>query len=280
MPRSKLIRVLRTLVLAYVCVLILAAVFQNRLIYYPSHAPEAVLVDEARGLGLEPWRDAAGGIIGWKSRPRATEPARNRLVVFHGNAGFALHRSPFVDVFERLDNGRLWEVYLFEYPGYGARAGSPGEQAIIEAGLAALETLWHADERPVFLLGESLGSGAACALASREPERVRGLLLWTPFASLTEVASHHYPYLPVRLILRDRWENTRALKRYHGPVGVRVAELDEVVTTAQGRKLYDAYAGAKRLWVATGAGHNTIDLDPAGSWWGEASAFLLGEGGP
>jgi fermentation-respiration switch protein FrsA (DUF1100 family) len=92
------------------------------------------------------------------------------------------------------------------------------------------------------------------------------------------VAAHHYPFLPVRLILRDRWENTVALQRYHGPVGVRVAELDEVVTTEQGRKLYDAYAGPKRLWIATGAGHNTAFLEPIAKWWGEATAFLLVEG--
>jgi fermentation-respiration switch protein FrsA (DUF1100 family) len=146
-----------------------------------------------------------------------------------------------------------------------------------EAGLAALETLARADDRPVFLLGESVGSGPACAIASREPERVRGLLLWTPFASLTDVAAHHYPFLPVRLLLRDRWENTVALQPYHGPVGVRVAEFDDVVTTAQGKKLYDACAGPKRLWMAAGAGHNSIDLDPFGTWWSEATAFVLGE---
>lgn len=278
MARSKLFRIFRTLVLAYVCVFVLTAVFQRRLFYYPRRAPEPALLEEARDHGLEPWRDAAGAIIGWKSRAWAAGPARNRLVVFHGNAGYALNRAAYVEGFQGLDSGRMWEVYLFEYPGYGARPGAPGEKAIVEAGLMALESLARADERPIFLLGESLGSGAACALASRQPERIRGLLLWTPFASLTEVASHHYPYLPVRLILRDRWENTVALKQFHGPVGVRVAELDEIVTTAQGMKLYDTYQGTKRLWTAAGAGHNTGYLAPTDPWWSEASAFLLGEG--
>jgi pimeloyl-ACP methyl ester carboxylesterase len=277
MLRSKLFRFFRAVTLAYVVVLLMVAAFQRSLIYHPGRAPEAGLIDEARGWRLEPWRDASGAIIGWRSRARGEPRARHRLLVFHGNAGYALHRAAFVEGFEQLEDGRVWEVYLFEYPGYGARPGSPGEKAIIDAGLAALDTLARADERPVFLLGESLGSGPACALASREPARIRGLLLWTPFASLTGVAAHHFPFLPVRLILRDRWENTIALERYHGPVGVRLAELDEVVTTAQGKKLYDAYAGPKRLWIAAGAGHNTMDLDPAGTWWREATAFVLGE---
>jgi pimeloyl-ACP methyl ester carboxylesterase len=277
MLRSKLFRFLRAVALGYVVILLMVAAFQSSLIYFPSRATEAALVEEARGIGLEPWRDASSAVIGWKSRARGDGPARNRLLVFHGNAGYALDRVAYVRGFQQLEEGRVWEVYLFEYPGYGARTGSPSEKAITEAGLAALETLWRADERPVYVLGESVGSGPACAVASREPARVRGLLLWTPFLSLTDVAAHHYPFLPVRLILRDRWENTVALQRYHGPVGVRVAELDEVVTTEQGRKLYDAYAGPKRLWMAAGAGHNTIDLDPLGTWWSEASAFLLGE---
>jgi pimeloyl-ACP methyl ester carboxylesterase len=277
MLRSKLFRFFRTVAVGYVVVLLMVAAFQSSLIYFPSRASEAVLVEEARGLRLEPWRDSAGAIIGWKSRTRGEERARNRLLVFHGNAGYALHRAAYVEGFQRLEGGRVWEVYLFEYPGYGSRPGSPGEKAISDAAFAALETLAHADDRPVFLLGESLGSGPACALASREPERVRGLLLWTPFASLTDVAAHHYPFLPVRLILRDRWDNTVALQRYHGPVGVHVAEFDEVVTPAQGRKLYDSYPGPKRLWTASGAGHNTMDLDPAGAWWSEATAFVLGE---
>src|SRR4051794_25942391 len=99
MPRSKLFRVFRTLVLAYVVALVLAAVFQNSLIYHPSRAVEAGLVDEARSLGLEPWRDAAGAVIGWKSPARAEVRARNRLLVFHGNAGYALHRAAYVEGF-------------------------------------------------------------------------------------------------------------------------------------------------------------------------------------
>ena len=78
MPRSKLFRVFRTLVLTYVVALVLAAVFQRSLIYHPSRAAEAVLVEEARALGLEPWRDAAGATIGWKSPARAEGSARNR----------------------------------------------------------------------------------------------------------------------------------------------------------------------------------------------------------
>jgi pimeloyl-ACP methyl ester carboxylesterase len=277
MRHSKLFRFLRAVALAYFVGLLMVAAFQSSLIYFPRRAPEAVLIEEARDLRLEPWRDAAGSIIGWKSRGHGEERARHRLLVFHGNAGYALHRAPYLEAFEQLGDGRVWEVYLFEYPGYGARPGAPGEKAITEAALAALETLRREDGRPVFLLGESIGSAPACAVASREPEQVGGLLLWTPLASLTDVAAHHYPFLPVRLLLRDRWENTVALQHYHGPVGVRVAELDEVVTPEQGKKLYDAYAGPKRLWLAAGAGHNTIYLDASDTWWSEATAFVLGE---
>ncbi len=275
MLRHQLFRCLRLAALVYLGVLLMIAALQRSLIYFPLRATEATLVEEARTLGLEPWRAASGERIGWKSRPHGETQARQRLLVFHGNAGHALHRVAYLNAFQRLEDGRLWEVFLFEYPGYGARAGSPSEQSFIAAGEAALDTLYRIDERPVFLFGESIGSGTACALASREPSRVHGLLLWAPFASLAEVAAHHYPFLPVRLILRDRWDNRLALQRCHGPVGVRLAELDEVVTTAQGRKLYEAYAGPKRLWTVPDAGHNTISLDPTDPWWQEATDFIL-----
>ncbi|MDB6150790.1 MAG: hypothetical protein JWQ44_2238 [Chthoniobacter sp.] len=276
MWRTKTFRLLRALALVYLVVVMLVASFQSSLIYHPFHASEETLIEEARTLRLEPWRDAAGAIIGWRSPIRSGIRAENRLLVFHGNAGYALHRLQYVGGFEQVNGGRTWEVYLFEYPGYGARPGEVGEKPFIEAGMAAVEALLQEDPRPVYLLGESLGSGPACAIASRAPKRISGLFLVTPFAALTDVAAHHYPFLPVRMILRDRWENAVALREYKGPVAVRVAALDEIVTLDQGQKLYEAYAGPKRLWTEAGAQHNAIDFGLSGPWWGESSEFVLG----
>jgi pimeloyl-ACP methyl ester carboxylesterase len=183
----------------------------------------------------------------------------------------------YLDGFERLTGGKNWEVYLFEYPGYGARAGQVNERSFIEAGEKALASLMAGDSRPVYLLGESLGSGLACALAERRPDRVAGLFLVTPYARMGDLAAHRFGFLPVRLMLRDAWDNVAALRAYRGPVAILIAGEDEVVTAAQGRLLYQSYEGPKRLWTDPDAGHNTIDFSASAPWWQEVSDFLLGD---
>ena len=273
--KSKLFRTLRSLAVPYVVLTVLVGALQRFLIYHPSRESEPAMLSHARALRCEPWRDSGGAIIGWKSARSATPPAANRLVVFHGNAGYALHRAPYLAGFEALDDGRTWEVLLFEYPGYGARPGKLGEQPFIEAGSKALDSLAAADARPIYLLGESLGSGLACALAGREPQRVAGVFLVTPYARLVDVAAHHYGFLPVRWMVRDSWDNVAALRHFSGPLPMLIAGADEVVTPAQGRLLYDRYAGPKHLWIEAGAHHNTLDLSPRAPWWREVADFLL-----
>jgi pimeloyl-ACP methyl ester carboxylesterase len=250
--------------------------FQRKLMYFPYHQTEPDMLALARKLGCEPWKGADGTIIGWNT-PNPGHRAENRLLVFHGNAGYALHRRHYLSGFQGIDGGRKWEVYLFEYPGYGARPGAMGQEEFVKAGLAALDALTAQDSRPVYLLGESLGSGVACALAKKAPDRVAGLFLVTPFARMSDVAAHHFRFLPVRLLLRDRWDNAGALRGFHGPVAMLIAGQDEVVTAAQGRLLFD---GAKRLWVDPNAGHNSVDFSAGAHWWKEVSDFLLGGASP
>lgn len=271
----KFLRVLTLIIGSYLALLLALALLQRRMIYLPSRGSEASLLDYAAREGLEPWRDAAGTIIGWKARSRPGATPTNRMVVFHGNAGFALLRSHFVEGFGGLDEGRLWDVHLFEYPGFGARRGALGEASFLEAGTAAIAQLAKADRRPIYLLGESLGSGLGTALAARRDPPIAGLFLLTPYASLPAVAKHHYPWVPVTFILRDRWDSLSALPSYRGRVAVMIASDDEVCPAQQGRQLFEAAHQPKRLWVQEGATHNTIDFDPASPWWREVSDFLL-----
>lgn len=277
--KPKLLRLLRTIAVCYLLFCVLIGLLQRFLIYHPFHETEPTLLAQASRVGAEPWRDASGALLGWKSALRPGPPPANRLVIFHGNAGYALHREHYFAGFGDLDDSRTWEVLIFEYPGYGARPGKIGEASFIAAGARALETL-TADPRPIYLLGESLGSGPACALAARFPQRIAGLFLLTPFASLRGVAAHHYPFLPLRLLLRDQWDNTAALRNYGGRVAVLLAAEDEVVTTAQGRRLFDAYAGPKRLWTEPGARHNDVNFSPSAAWWREVTEFLLAPPAP
>jgi hypothetical protein len=246
------------------------ATLQRHLIYFPNKAQAEELSREAARIGLKTWDDGNGSAIGWK--PAGERNARNRMLVFHGNAGYALHRDYFVAGFQAL--GDQWEVFLFEYPGYGAREGTPSATAFKATAKQALESLLAADSRPVFVIGESLGSGIASYLAATFPEQVAGLLLVTPFSSLADVAAHHYPFLPVRTLLSERYDSVEALARYRGPVAFLIAGRDEVVTSELGQQLYDSYSGPKWLRVEAQAGHNTLPYHPGAAWWGEVSKFL------
>lgn len=249
------------------------ATLQRQLVYFPQVESEENLLRTARSMEMLEWRDDEGALIGWHSRAVAAKP--RRVVVFHGNAGYALHREYYVSGFRA--QGRDWEVYLFEYPGYGARPGEPTESGIKQAAAAAVELLIADGVGSLYLVGESLGSGVASYLAARFPEAIDGMLLVTPFTSLADVAAHHYRFLPVRALLSERYDSLELLSQYEGPVAFLLAGDDEIVPAALGRRLYDSYQGPRWLRVEPGAGHNTLSFSPAADWWREMSRFLTGD---
>ena len=260
----------------YVGLVVLGVLLQRYLIYFPSRAREDELLRQAERNGLRPWRDGGNQLIGWRTSLADGSPKPiNRLVVFHGNAGYALHRIYYVDGFHSIPNGpATWELFLFEYPGYGARPGSRSEENIAAAAKHALKDLLQEDSRPVYLVGESLGSSFASRLAAENPQSVSGLILVTPLTCMADVAASHYPILPARWILREHHDAQEHLKAYPGPVAFLVAGRDEVMKNNLGEKLYGQYTGRKRLWMQPGAGHNTLDLTIGSPWWREVADFL------
>ncbi len=271
-PGRTVFRIGRIVALAYVGLVAVLFVFQRGYIYYPRRTSFEDAERRAARDRLQPWRAADGRLIGWR-----TAPADERILVFHGNAGSAVDRAYFAWAFAQRPGGRDWQVCILEYPGYGPREGRPSESALVGAGLKALDALLAEADRPVVLLGESLGSGVAARVAAERPEHVAGLLFLTPFPSLADVAAAHYPYVPVRWLLRDRYDAAKALRAYNGPLVVVVAENDRVVPARLGRRLLEGYAGPKRLFVQEGRDHNTLDLDPNSTWWSEAVEFLRGQ---
>ena len=166
----------------------------------------------------------------------------------HGNAGEAAHREYILDCLPANS-----AVYVVEYPGYGLRPGSPSEAALNFAVREAYDELVaRYPGRGVGVIGESIGSGPACMLAAAPVPPARFVLI-VPFDALVSVASDHMPFLPIKLLLRDRWDNIAALKSYHGPVTVYGARLDHII----------GFEHAKRLATSVGAtfhlmecGHN------------------------
>lgn len=264
---------MRAVPFSLVAIIILVALTscQSVFLYHPTTSREAVLLRSATGHGLEPWPEAGPERMGW--RRSGADGDRARLLVMHGNAGHSLHRQYYARGFEQH-----FAVYLLEYPGYGSRDGRPGEDAFVAAAVHALERLREEDpDRPVFILGESIGTGVATQVAARYQDVVPGVLLVTPFTNIVDVGRRSFPGLLVRAVLRDRFDSETALSGYRGRVGFLLAGQDEVVSTELGQRLYDGFDGEKRLWVQERAGHNTLDFSPNLVWWQEAAAFLRGQ---
>ncbi|GAT33432.1 hypothetical protein TSACC_21848 [Terrimicrobium sacchariphilum] len=256
-------------IVLFAVLLVAAYVYQDQLIFHPWRGDAGGLETEANRAGLIPWRDARGTRIGWQSK--AGDP-REVIVLFHGNAGAALHRADYPSFL----HGNSRKFYVLEYPGYADRSGRPGEKPMTEAAVQALDGLALGGAQSIWVLGESIGTGVACGAVRGRPKLVQALVLITPFDSLVHAAQVHYPMLPVSLLIRHRFNSVENLKDYPGPVAFLLAEDDRTVPAQLGRALYEAYPGVKRLWVTAQADHNDTPLML--SAWPEIAAWLKESG--
>ncbi|MET0262579.1 MAG: alpha/beta hydrolase, partial [Rariglobus sp.] len=145
-------------------------------------------------------------------------------LVLHGNAGQASNRQYIVDCLP-ADAA----VYIMEYPGYGLRAGKPSMKSINAAAVEAFTELRkNFPDLPIGVIGESLGTGPASYLCSRDetPDR---LILIVPYNKLVNVAKEHIRFLPVSLLMRDKWDNGKALTAYKKPIDIYAATNDTVI---------------------------------------------------
>jgi len=259
------IRVLQLFIIAYLFVLLAVLIFQRRLIYFPTKIPADVIEAVATGHGFLPWKNAAGEIIGWQMP--ATTTATGSVLIVHGNAGCALSRDYLA---RPIHEAAAVDVFVLEYPGYGARGGSPGKASFIAAAEAAFEML--PKNLPRYVVSESIGAGVACELAQRHPAEIAGLALFAPYQNLAAVAQRQMWFLPAYWLLRDRFNPAECLQNYRGPVEFIVAGADEIIAPRFGQGLFAGYGGPKNLQLIPGARHNEI-AEQSPVWWREVFAF-------
>ncbi|MEX2287985.1 MAG: alpha/beta hydrolase [Planctomycetaceae bacterium] len=265
----------------YLAIAALIAVFQRSLIYQPTRA--AVISAEAGrtpsdsihniavrthdGLELNGWHCLAAGCTAKDAAECDRELRGDRLLVlyFPGNGGNRSHRSADCRDFSQLGAN----VFLVDYRGYGDNAGSPSEDNFV----ADARSIWkYATERGVdpdriVLFGESLGGGVATRLAAELCESgtpPAGLILSSTFSSLVDTAGWHYPYLPVRLLLRDQYPSVQRAPSITCPVLQIHGGRDTIVPIEFGRRLSQALPQTsangvqKRFVELPNAGHNDI----------------------
>lgn len=257
--RRRIFRMLFVLVGLYVLLCVAVCTLQRRLIYFPVKLNPKLAEIMAERAGAIPWKNQSGQIIGWKFLSK-NSPTGSVLVV-HGNAGCAIDRDYFA---KPIRGAASVDVYLLEYPGYGARDGSPREKSFLSAAEEAFGLL--DTNHPIYVVSESLGTGVAAHLAKTQESRIAGMVLFVPYNNFAKLAQTKMSFLPVSLILLDRYDPEKWLKDYRGPIQFVLAENDEVIPPKFGRRLFDSYNGPKNLQVIKGASHNGVSSQSAESW--------------
>lgn len=147
-------------------------------------------------------------------------------------------------------------LYMPHYRGYGRSTGSPSEAALCADAIALVDRVLS-DHPEIVVIGRSLGSAVAMHVASRRS--VARLVLVTPFDSLENVAARHYPFFPVRLLLRDRYDSVKLAPLVAAPTLIVAAERDEIVPSSSAKSLHAAFRpGVATLVMVPGASHNTV----------------------
>jgi len=299
-PRSSRIkRVLIHCIAYYLLLVFIIAVLQRRLMYQPGRADQITAADStwrpdsvndfscqtSDGLKLNGWHVVRQGhdCKDDEQFRMSLKYARFVVLFFHGNGGDRRGREYEAHVF----NANEADVLILDYRGYGDNEGSPSETgltmdaqalwdyATVEVGIA------HDN---IVIAGASLGGGVACRLAvdcceSGEPPAA--LIVRSTFASMADAAGHHYPWLPVRFLLLDRYESISQAAKITCPVLQLHGNADNIVPFESGRSLFDALPDksnsgiAKQFVELNGISHNNVVIGAGNEYAGAIRELFL-----
>ncbi|MGH3646044.1 MAG: alpha/beta hydrolase [Micromonosporaceae bacterium] len=227
---------------------------QRQLIYFPGPGrppPVAELLPAGEEVTL---RTSDGLRLGAWLAPAASPGRGVSVLVANGNAGDRSLRASLA----RALNGHGLSVLLFDYRGYGGNPGSPTERGLARDVRAGYRFLVERTDDRILFYGESLGAAVVTELATEHPPA--GLVLRSPFTDLAAVGRTHYPLLPVRTLLRDRYPLIDHLASVRVPTVVVYGAADSIIPAAQSRTVAEAAPGPTTTVEIPGADHNDRSL--------------------
>lgn len=252
------LRIVGLILIAYAAAVVLLMFLENSLIFFPAPYPAGNW--RPRGLQFEDAEfTASDGTLlhGWYvPHPKP----RGAILFCHGNAGNITHRE---DILRRLHRVTGVSVLIFDYRGYGRSQGKPTESGVLADARAARDWLARREGLPaerLILMGESLGGAVAVILAAEGG--ARALILESTFTNLPDVAAHHFPWVPVRLLMRTRLDALSRIRDYRGPLFQSHGDQDTIVPYHLGRRLFEAANEPKQFVTFPGGDHNDLrDVD-------------------
>lgn len=222
---------------------------QQHLMYYPSTErvpPSAEKLDgvEERVLSTPDGEQ----VLVWYGRAK---PGMPTLLYFHGNAGSLADRAERI----RKYMAKGYGMFMMTYRGFGGSTGKPSERANVEDANIAYDALIAAGVEPddIIIYGESLGSNVAVQVAAKR--KAAGLILDAPYTSMIDLAKLHYPQIPLRWLMTDRYDTLGAIGDVHIPLLIIQGGKDDIVPPVMGRAVFKAAHEPKQLAAFPEADH-------------------------
>ena len=217
----------------YLIVLVFLFFFQRSLLYHPNvnnYFNDKLKVDIEE---VQIKTSDNINLLGWFHKKDLNK--FKTIVYFHGNAGKLENRIHKLNHFKDMDVNFL----IISWRGFSGNSGKPTETGLYEDGKSTIDWLKNIglSDKDIVLYGESLGTGIATHIAQNR--KFAGLVLETPFTSMVDAAKKVYPYIPVGLLLKDRFENEKKIKNINIPVLVMHGEADQIVPFKMGKKIYE-----------------------------------------
>jgi fermentation-respiration switch protein FrsA (DUF1100 family) len=231
--RKNLLKLILIIFFLYFFVLVFLYFYQRNLLYLPNennYSGDKISVDIQKVK--IPTSDNIE-LLGWYHEKNLKD--HKTLVYFHGNAGSLENRIHKLNHFKNMNINFL----IIAWRGFSGNNGKPTEEGLYIDGKSAIDWLIKkgVDEKNLILYGESLGTGVATHLAQNK--NYAGVILETPFTSMIDTAKKFYPYIPVSLLLKDKFENYKKIKNINSPILVMHGEVDQIVPFFMGKKIYE-----------------------------------------
>ncbi len=240
---------LSSITIAYLVIVIFVYFFQRNLLYHPSENNyqndeakfnyDVINIDVEKDIRLKSW------LINKDFTKFKT------LLIFHGNAGDLSNRIYKLNELDKLEIN----ILLISWRGFSGNNGSPTEKNLYKDAEAAIKWLnkKNVKNNQIILYGESLGTGVAVEMAKKN--NFNGVILESPFTSIENSAKIYYPYLPVKFLLKDRYDSISKIKMIKSPILIMHGEKDDVVPISMGKKMFEKANNPKHSYFTQSDDH-------------------------
>ena len=226
------LQVISIILLVYFLIVVFLYFYQRNLLYHPNENNYSNDKLMAQVEKIKVRTNDNIDLLGWYYQKDIKK--FKTILFFHGNAGSLENRIHKLNHFKDMNINFL----IIAWRGFSGNKGKPSEKGLYEDGDSSIQWLLNKGikETDIIIYGESLGTGVATHLSQNR--NFAGLILETPFTSMVDAAKTFYPYIPVKFLLKDKFENKKKIKNINLPILVMHGEADQIVPFSMGKKMY------------------------------------------